>query len=83
MPSRGRVYAFGLGGAGQLGTRVNTNCTTPQVVLGPWVSPSGVQVITDKKESSEHVLVTHIYSGGDQSFVSVVPYKVRKHFPIQ
>lgn len=77
VPSRGRVYAFGLGGAGQLGTRVNTTCLTPQVVLGPWVSPSGVSVITDSKNKpSEHVLVTHIYSGGDQSFVSVVPYKV-------
>lgn len=80
VPSRGRVYAFGLGGAGQLGTRVNTNCLTPQVVLGPWVSPSGVSVITDMKKPDEHVLVTHIYSGGDQSFVSVVPYKVRMQF---
>ncbi|KAL0272513.1 UNVERIFIED_CONTAM: hypothetical protein PYX00_005450 [Menopon gallinae] len=74
VPSRGRVYAFGLGGAGQLGTRMNSNSTTPQVVMGPWVSPSGVSVITEKKKV-ENVLVTNIYSGGDQCFVSVVPYK--------
>ena len=79
VPSRGRVYSFGLGGGGQLGTRVKTNCSTPQVVLGPWVSPSGVPVITDKKKTSENVLVTHIFSGGNQSFVTVVPYKANIH----
>lgn len=77
VPSRGRVYSFGLGGGGQLGIRVQTNCSTPQVVLGPWVSPSGAPVISDKKKSTDSVLVTHIFSGGNQSFVSVVPYKVR------
>lgn len=38
VPSRGRVYAFGLGGSGQLGNRTTTNATAPQVVIGPWVS---------------------------------------------
>lgn len=37
VPSRGRVYAFGLGGSGQLGNRGTNNATLPQVVVGPWV----------------------------------------------
>lgn len=40
VPSRGRVYAFGLGGSGQLGTKVTSNSNTPQLVKGPWVSVS-------------------------------------------
>lgn len=38
VPSRGRIYGFGLGTAGQLGTKTMRNSTLPQVVLGPWVS---------------------------------------------
>lgn len=38
VPSRGRVYGFGLGGSGQLGNRSKNNATFPQVVVGPWVS---------------------------------------------
>lgn len=38
VPSRGRIYGFGLGGAGQLGLAAMTNASLPQVVRGPWVS---------------------------------------------
>ncbi|XKL68820.1 hypothetical protein PGB90_006589 [Kerria lacca] len=37
IPSRGRVYAFGLGGVGQLGNKMAKNSSTPQVVIGPWL----------------------------------------------
>lgn len=37
VPSRGRVYGFGLGASGQLGNRGSKNATVPQVVIGPWV----------------------------------------------
>lgn len=37
VPSRGRVYGFGIGTSGQLGTRVSSNSSIPQVVVGPWV----------------------------------------------
>ena len=30
VPTRGRLYAFGLGGSGQLGNSVYTSATTPQ-----------------------------------------------------
>ncbi|XP_069702468.1 probable E3 ubiquitin-protein ligase HERC4 isoform X3 [Periplaneta americana] len=73
VPSRGRVYAFGLGGAGQLGTRATQSASTPQVVLGPWVSPGGVPVVQADMES-EHAtncVVRRIYSGGDHCFATV------------
>jgi E3 ubiquitin-protein ligase HERC4 len=41
VPTRGRLYAFGLGGSGQLGNSVFTGANTPQVVHGPWIGPTG------------------------------------------
>ena len=32
IPTRGRLYAFGLGGSGQLGNNTFTMATTPQVL---------------------------------------------------
>lgn len=61
IPSRGRVYAFGLGGVGQLGNKIK-NASTPQVVLGPWVS---------SLDSDNTCTVRRIYSGGDHCFVTV------------
>ncbi|XP_046391938.1 probable E3 ubiquitin-protein ligase HERC4 isoform X1 [Ischnura elegans] len=37
VPGRNRLYAFGLGGVGQLGNRLAVNSLTPQLVLGPWL----------------------------------------------
>lgn len=67
VPSKGRVYSFGLGGVGQLGTKASVNSNTPQLVLGPWLSPSGTSVIETKKL----YIVKSIYAGGDQCFVKV------------
>lgn len=67
MPSKGRVYSFGLGSVGQLGTKASINSNTPQLVLGPWLSPSGTSMIETNKE----YIVKSIYAGGDQCFVKV------------
>ncbi|XP_012252634.2 probable E3 ubiquitin-protein ligase HERC4 isoform X1 [Athalia rosae] len=78
VPSRGRVYAWGLGGAGQLGCRVSRSVTTPQVVLGPWVSPNGVAMVTSDKPSTPHsvdCVVRHVFSGGDHCFAVVTHRK--------
>jgi len=72
VPSKGRLYSFGLGGVGQLGTKAAINSNTPQLVLGPWLSPSGASVIETNKE----YIVKSIYSGGDQCFVKVTHKKV-------
>lgn len=67
VPSKGRVYSFGLGSVGQLGTKSSINSNTPQLVLGPWLSPSGTSVI----ETNKQYVVKSIYAGGDQCFVRV------------
>lgn len=69
VPSRGRVYSYGLGGAGQLGLRKSSNASTPQVVLGPWVSPSGVPLVPSS--ASTNAVIKRIFAGGDHCFVSV------------
>ncbi|KAG7211831.1 hypothetical protein KM043_011056 [Ampulex compressa] len=56
VPSRSTVYAWGLGGAGQLGNRVRQTVSTPQVVLGPWLSPTSggdhcFATVTSKKDN--------------------------------
>lgn len=61
IPSRGRVYAFGLGGVGQLGNKMATSLSTPQVVLGPWLS----------NNADEKYTVRRIYAGGDQCFITL------------
>ncbi|XP_074114666.1 HECT and RLD domain containing E3 ubiquitin ligase 4 isoform X1 [Cotesia typhae] len=74
IPSRGRVYAWGLGGAGQLGIKTTRTVTTPQVVLGPWVSPNGTSIYQSGAPTSEYSIdcvVKHIFTGGDHCFVTV------------
>ncbi|XP_054285164.1 probable E3 ubiquitin-protein ligase HERC4 isoform X2 [Macrosteles quadrilineatus] len=73
VPSRGRIYAFGLGCAGQLGTKAQLSSTTPQVVVGPWLSPSGISIV-ENNNISDYV-VKRIYAGGDQCFVTVTRQK--------
>ncbi|XP_015840693.1 probable E3 ubiquitin-protein ligase HERC4 isoform X2 [Tribolium castaneum] len=75
VPSRGRVYSYGLGGAGQLGLRKPSNASTPQVVLGPWVSPSGVPVVPNN--APVNTVINRIYAGGDHCFVSVTEKKAK------
>ncbi|KAH8303684.1 hypothetical protein KR018_011658 [Drosophila ironensis] len=69
VPSRGRVYGFGLGSSGQLGTRSTKSLMLPQVVIGPWVSPSG-SALLQSNDAKVSVVIHQIFSGGDQSIVS-------------
>ncbi|XP_011636945.1 probable E3 ubiquitin-protein ligase HERC4 isoform X1 [Pogonomyrmex barbatus] len=76
VPSRGRVYAWGLGGAGQLGNRASQSATTPQIVLGPWSSPSGSSMTLDLHYSPLiDCVVKHIFSGGDHCFATITQRK--------
>ncbi|XP_040295004.1 probable E3 ubiquitin-protein ligase HERC4 isoform X2 [Bufo bufo] len=66
VPSSGRIYSFGLGGNGQLGTGSTCNRKSPFTVKGNWISHS---------DFSQHPVsidgcycVKKIFSGGDQSF---------------
>ncbi|XP_046611167.1 probable E3 ubiquitin-protein ligase HERC4 isoform X2 [Neodiprion virginianus] len=78
VPSRGRVYAWGLGGAGQLGARVSRSVSTPQVVLGPWVSPNGAAMVQPDISATPHsvdCVVRHVFTGGDHCFATVTHRK--------
>ncbi|XP_024937570.1 probable E3 ubiquitin-protein ligase HERC4 isoform X3 [Cephus cinctus] len=78
VPSRGKVYAWGLGGAGQLGTRVARSVTTPQVVLGPWVAPADQSLIKIGSTVSPYsvdCVVKRVFSGGDHCFATVTQRK--------
>lgn len=79
VPSRGRVYAWGLGGTGQLGNHSTQSITTPQVVHGPWIAPNSSPIMDlDKQHSSCTIghVVKHIFTGGDHCFATVVPQNV-------
>uniref|UniRef100_A0A8C5PTZ4 HECT and RLD domain containing E3 ubiquitin protein ligase 4 n=1 Tax=Leptobrachium leishanense TaxID=445787 RepID=A0A8C5PTZ4_9ANUR len=64
VPSSGRVYSFGLGGNGQLGTGSTCNRKSPFTVKGNWVSYCDFINHSD----SGLYCVRKIFSGGDQSF---------------
>ncbi|XP_076173074.1 HECT and RLD domain containing E3 ubiquitin ligase 4 isoform X2 [Ptiloglossa arizonensis] len=78
VPSRGRVYAWGLGRSGQLGNGTILSAMIPKVVHGPWVSPNGVSTMDLDEESSlseTDYIVRHIFTGGNHCFATVVPRK--------
>lgn len=60
LPSRRKIYGFGLGGCGQLGTGKDYNKSSlPQICNGPWLN-------------EENLLKIHrIFAGGDHSLVSL------------
>ncbi|KAK1333716.1 hypothetical protein QTO34_006103 [Cnephaeus nilssonii] len=66
VPSSGRIYSFGLGGNGQLGTGSTSNRKSPFTVKGNWCPYNG-QCPPDV-DSEEYFCVKRIFSGGDQSF---------------
>ncbi|XP_025915726.1 probable E3 ubiquitin-protein ligase HERC4 isoform X1 [Apteryx mantelli] len=66
VPSSGRIYSFGLGGNGQLGTGTTSNRKSPFTVKGNWLPYSNQYPLTT--DSEEYYCVKRIFSGGDQSF---------------
>ncbi|XP_009892293.1 PREDICTED: probable E3 ubiquitin-protein ligase HERC4 isoform X1 [Charadrius vociferus] len=66
VPSSGRIYSFGLGGNGQLGTGTTSNRKSPFTVKGNWL-PYSTQC-PKTTDSEECYCVKRIFSGGDQSF---------------
>ena len=75
-PSAGRIYAFGLGGSGQLGNGSYQNKLTPSPVKGPLLpyKKDNCKVPNSPISTSARwppCVVRQIYSGGDQSFAIV------------
>ncbi|XP_069509645.1 probable E3 ubiquitin-protein ligase HERC4 [Ambystoma mexicanum] len=65
VPSSGRIYSFGLGGNGQLGTGSTSNRKSPFTVKGNWIPYNDKYL--DQKED-DRCCVKRIFAGGDQSF---------------
>lgn len=65
IPSRKRVYGFGIGGSGQLGAgRECEKSSIPQSVSGPWLSSTSLVDGTGLK-------IRSIFAGGDHCLVSL------------
>ncbi|CAB4065002.1 Zinc finger SWIM domain-containing protein 6,Zinc finger SWIM domain-containing protein 5,Zinc finger SWIM domain-containing protein 4,Probable E3 ubiquitin-protein ligase HERC4 [Lepeophtheirus salmonis] len=78
IPSRERLYSFGLGGSGQLGREAVENVNIPQIIYGPWVQPSGQPKRINRQHSSsgssyieENVALYTIGAGGNSSFATI------------
>ncbi|MGH0152370.1 UNVERIFIED_CONTAM: hypothetical protein FKN15_058286 [Acipenser sinensis] len=66
VPSCGKIYSFGLGGNGQLGTGSTCNRSSPFTVQGKWVAHNSQ--CPPNTNIEEYCCVKRIYAGGDQSF---------------
>ena len=81
VPKSGRLYAFGLGGSGQLGVDSTISRNLPCQVHGPFVpdrqrkvSPVPMKV----NDEGSNLVVQRIYTGGDHCFVIYRPADVRR-----
>ena len=78
VQSSGRVYGFGLGTSGQLGTGSMKNTPVPTPVQGHWTNRERLQqtLVESQMDTSEGtspgVVVREVFAGGDQSFASLV-----------
>uniref|UniRef100_A0A8C4GP38 HECT domain-containing protein n=1 Tax=Dicentrarchus labrax TaxID=13489 RepID=A0A8C4GP38_DICLA len=72
-PSSGKMYSFGLGGNGQLGTRSTCNRKSPAPVKGPFVASNA------ETDSEQGCCVKRIYAGGDQSFAHYLTANVNHY----
>lgn len=71
VPSRGRIYSFGIGGKGQLGIGNTNSRNSPSTVIGPWV-PANKESHPNSAihaEVGQKYVIQQIYSGGDHCFV--------------
>ncbi|MEE6488184.1 hypothetical protein FKM82_015154 [Ascaphus truei] len=66
VPSTGRLFSFGLGGNGQLGTGSTCNRKSPFTVKGNWLPNNDYAQHTENADGC--YCVKKIFSGGDQSF---------------
>lgn len=65
VPSRKRIYGFGLGGSGQLGAGKDClKSSLPHTVNGPWVSSTEIS-------SDSDLMIRSIFAGGDHCLVSL------------
>ena len=77
VPSTGRIFAFGQGGNGQLGSRSLTSRLSPTMVQGPFVPLDGAHSSVDFRLRDETLcVIKRVFAGGSQSFVTATNVKV-------
>ncbi|CAL1530118.1 unnamed protein product [Lymnaea stagnalis] len=88
VPRTGRLYAFGLGGSGQLGLSTTDNKNSPMSVPGPFTSGTSQGSPMQVDNQGPDLRIRTIYAGGDHSFVvaqdvdvSYPPYDFRMEDP--
>ena len=83
MAESGRLYAFGLGGSGQLGMESSFNKNLPSPVQGPFVPDrqrAGAATVMSVDNEGSPLVIQRIYTGGDHCFVIYKPVDVRFSF---
>lgn len=93
IETTGKIYSFGLGANGQLGTSTTTNQKIPAPVHGGWLSSNTLQeegdlidfgTPVDLVPLAEHgFVVKRVFAGGDQSFASVIVNKMGAKVNVQ
>ena len=93
IETTGKIYSFGLGANGQLGTSTTSNQKIPAPVHGGWLSSNTLQeegdlidfgTPVDLVPLAEHgFVVKRVFAGGDQSFASVIVNKMGAKVHVQ
>lgn len=78
MPSQGKVFAWGLGGSGQLGNKSTCSSNTPQIVHRSWTTQINSVAMNSESQkfNSINYRVKRIYSGGHHCFATVTTQEV-------
>ena len=78
VKSSGKVFSFGQGTSGQLGTGALKNSCVPIVASGNWLPPSTLDDCSSGTPVDPGNVVKRIFTGGNCSFASVaIPAMVR------
>ncbi|XP_061191320.1 probable E3 ubiquitin-protein ligase HERC4 [Saccostrea echinata] len=68
-PSSGKMYAFGLGGAGQLGLGDTVSRNSPFPILSPYLPSLGRRASQVMDHDGTLYTVKHLFSNGDHCFL--------------
>lgn len=77
VPSSGRIYSFGLGGNGQLGTGTTSNRKSPFTVKGNWLPYSTQCPITTGKQHLAYLLLGFPFL---YNVLKVLRFKLRMNY---
>ena len=80
VKSSGKVFSFGQGTSGQLGTGALKNSSVPIVASGNWLSPCVLDDCSLGTPVDPGSVVKRIFAGGNCSFASVATLAMVRNF---